>query len=88
LTHVPIRTCLACGRKTAKSNLLRICRDQDGQINIDPEQKLPGRGAYVCPTRACAEQLAQARGLHYGFRTNIPAEAYDNVIEFVKTHDN
>ena len=46
------RTCLGCGRKTDKTELLRLVVDQE-QIVLDPRQDRPGRGAYLCPNVAC-----------------------------------
>lgn len=46
--HQPIRTCIACGHKSAKRELLRIVRNQDGAAVVDPNGRLPGRGTYVC----------------------------------------
>ncbi|MDZ7362227.1 MAG: YlxR family protein [candidate division KSB1 bacterium] len=84
--HTPERTCLACGRKTGKAVLLRLARDRAGTITIDPHQRLPGRGAYVCPTPACGELLKKKKGLHHGFHQPVPAEIYQRVIEFLREH--
>ncbi|NUM77599.1 YlxR family protein [candidate division KSB1 bacterium] len=78
------RTCLACGRKTAKRELLRLSRTPEGVFVIDARQKLPGRGAYVCPTRACAELLQRKKGLHHGFRQQVPPEIYQRILDFVQ----
>jgi predicted RNA-binding protein YlxR (DUF448 family) len=84
--HVPERTCLACGRKTNKAELLRIARNKEGSMCIDPRQKLPGRGAYVCRSLACAERLKKKRGLHHGFHQPVPNAVYESVIEFLRAH--
>jgi predicted RNA-binding protein YlxR (DUF448 family) len=42
----PIRTCLACGAKQPKRELLRLVLS-DGAVRRDERQRLPGRGAYV-----------------------------------------
>ena len=84
--HVPQRTCLACGRKTAKTELLRLCCNQAGQVLIDASQRLPGRGAYVCKTSACAQLLAKKKALHHGLRAPVSAEDYVKVVEFIQTH--
>ncbi|MDZ7266395.1 MAG: YlxR family protein [candidate division KSB1 bacterium] len=80
----PQRTCLACGRKRAKAALLRISLQSSGHFVIDPRQKLPGRGAYLCPTVACAELLLRRKGLHHGFRREVPPAIYQQVIAFVR----
>ena len=46
--HVPIRTCILCGEKLPKSELLRIVRHDDGSVVIDDRVRLKGRGCYVC----------------------------------------
>jgi predicted RNA-binding protein YlxR (DUF448 family) len=86
MSHIPERTCLACGRKTAKTNLLRLARAANGAITIDPAQRRPGRGAYVCRAPACGELLKKKKGLHHGFRRPVPVEIYDTVIEFLREH--
>ena len=42
----PIRTCVACGVKANKAELLRLVL-RDGVVARDERQRLPGRGAYV-----------------------------------------
>lgn len=78
------RTCLACGRKTAKRELLRLSRSPEGTIVIDARQRLPGRGAYVCPTLACAELLQRKHGLQHGLRQQVPAEVYQRILAVVQ----
>jgi predicted RNA-binding protein YlxR (DUF448 family) len=55
----PIRTCVGCKARAAKSSLLRLVVAGDG-IVPDPQARQPGRGAYLHPSRACFE-LAQRR---------------------------
>jgi len=86
MSHIPERTCLACGRKTGKENLLRLAGEKNGAVTIDVRQCLPGRGAYVCRTLACGELLKKKKGLHHGLRRPVPMETYDTVIEFLREH--
>lgn len=46
--HTPERTCVACGVKRPKVELVRIARSPQGQMSVDLVGKAPGRGAYVC----------------------------------------
>jgi uncharacterized protein len=55
----PIRTCVGCKVRAAKSSLLRLVAAGDA-IVPDPQARQPGRGAYVHPSLACLE-LAQRR---------------------------
>jgi hypothetical protein len=86
VAHIPERTCLACGRKAPKPELLRITRDKQGIIALDPQQRLPGRGAYVCRTLACAKLLKKKKGLHRGLRQPAPSEIYESILQFIGEH--
>src|ERR1700684_1980110 len=55
----PVRTCVGCKARAAKSSLLRLVVAGDG-IVPDPQARQPGRGAYLHPSLACLA-LAQRR---------------------------
>ena len=46
--HIPERTCVACGSKKPKAELVRVARSPQGKVSVDHTGKAPGRGAYVC----------------------------------------
>jgi hypothetical protein len=65
--HVPIRTCLVCGKKDDKTALLRIALSVlDKKIILDREQRLQGRGAYVC--QGCLPRLGYTKRVQKAFR--------------------
>jgi len=65
--HVPMRTCLVCGKRNAKSELLRVALSpEDGFIVLDREQRLDGRGAYVC--QGCRPRLRYTKRVQKAFR--------------------
>jgi predicted RNA-binding protein YlxR (DUF448 family) len=65
--HVPIRTCLVCGRKHNKTALLRVAlHPVEKTIIPDREQRLEGRGAYVCP--GCLPRLRYTKRVQKAFR--------------------
>jgi uncharacterized protein len=55
----PVRSCVGCKARAAKSSLLRLVVAGD-VIVPDPRARKPGRGAYLHPSLACLE-LAQRR---------------------------
>ena len=59
--HIPLRRCAACGTQAPKHELLRVVRQPDGTVIIDPRGKQSGRGAYVCKKAECWEK-AFAKG--------------------------
>ena len=50
--HVPQRTCVGCRQVLPKRQLTRVVRTPEGVV-IDPNGKLPGRGAYVHDQKSC-----------------------------------
>ncbi|MGE5173338.1 MAG: DUF448 domain-containing protein [Betaproteobacteria bacterium] len=55
----PERTCVGCRNVLTKDEVVRIVAGPDGVL-IDYREKLPGRGAYVCPKQECiANALAK-----------------------------
>ncbi|HEU5015806.1 MAG TPA: YlxR family protein [Roseiflexaceae bacterium] len=66
--HVPQRTCIACRKTDAKRGLIRLVRDADGRVVVDPTGKRSGRGAYLCHEPACWEQALKRNGLARALR--------------------
>ena len=62
--HTPIRTCVGCRRRAAKSRLERfVAVPEAGALRLahDRARRMPGRGVYLCPSRACMEQAVERR---------------------------
>jgi len=50
------RTCVACRKRHLAGDLLRFVRADDGQMGLDLGRAMPGRGAWLCASRACLKQ--------------------------------
>ncbi len=66
-----LRTCIGCNHKDLKKKLLRLVRDTDGAIHVDPGARLPGRGAYVHPRTRCLDPGLTAARLARAFRGRV-----------------
>ncbi|GBC92350.1 hypothetical protein HRbin15_00818 [bacterium HR15] len=85
MKHVPIRRCVSCRRTAPKHELLRFTRQRDPatgawRVMLDPTQKLPGRGAYLCPRRECVQQAMKKRLLDKALRTAVPRELLEPLL--------
>jgi predicted RNA-binding protein YlxR (DUF448 family) len=57
--HVPIRMCVVCRERRPKAELARYVRTgKDRQPLPDPDQRMPGRGLYVCEKEGCRKRFA------------------------------
>ena len=67
-THKPIRTCVSCGKKRDKDQLIRMVCEENKLVVFDRMNIKPGRGSYVCKTPSCREQLLIESKLERAFR--------------------
>lgn len=76
----PLRTCIGCRRVAARSELLRLVVDPEDarRVVVDPRRRLPGRGAWLHPDRACLKQAVKRRAFHRAFRATVDATAVDD----------
>lgn len=82
---IPQRTCVVCGSKRAKSELLRLVVDIAGRVYPDRHQRRQGRGAYVCRSADCQVRLKRIR-LQKAFRRSLADSALE-MIEALQVED-
>ncbi|MFC6043446.1 YlxR family protein [Nocardioides hankookensis] len=68
----PVRTCIGCRARAAKSELLRVTAgsDADGHPAAvpDPTATRPGRGAHLHPTAECFELAVRRKAFGRALR--------------------
>lgn len=62
-----------------KSFLIRVVRDKDGNISIDPTGKSAGRGAYICKDAKCFEVAKKGHKIEKAFECSVTPDLYDNL---------
>ncbi len=83
--HIPERTCVACGRKLPKWELVRIVRTVEGNVEIDLGGKKSGRGVYLCRSKRCWETALRRdrkNRLAWALKTEIPPEVRAYLLEY------
>jgi len=74
-----MRQCVGCRVGKPKKELIRVVRSPEGVITLDFRGKKPGRGAYLCPDKACLERAKKSKALERAFECQIPDEIYENL---------
>jgi uncharacterized protein len=69
------RTCIGCGNKGQKTELLRFVCGQDGRLSFDLKQREPGRGGYLCARGDCFTLATRKRRLSVRFRRDVKEDA-------------
>lgn len=76
--HIPQRMCIGCRKMMPKNELIKVVL-KDGNVQVDPEGKKQGRGAYFCRDLKCIEAARKKKALSRQFKTNVPEEVYTEV---------
>lgn len=76
---VPQRKCIVCSDRSDKKKLVRIVKNKEGQIFLDPSGKANGRGAYICQSMECLEKAIKTKALERSFKAQIPVEVYETL---------
>ncbi|MFC2002345.1 RNase P modulator RnpM [Chloroflexota bacterium] len=82
--HIRQRTCVACGKVTAKRELIRLVRTPENRVDVDTEGKKAGRGAYLCPAPECWETGLKSNRLEHALRTTITPDNREQMIRYGK----
>ncbi len=69
----PIRTCVGCRQRARDAELLRVVV-RDGCLLPDPRRRLPGRGAWLHPARACLDTALRRRAFERALRVHGPVD--------------
>lgn len=79
------RRCVACRQSKHQNDMLRLSRI-NGEIVFDYENRLGGRGAYVCKNEDCIKLAIKKRLFNRSFKSNIPIEVYENLEEYAQNN--
>ena len=75
----PQRTCMGCNSKKDQNELIRISKNKNNEININENQKLDGRGAYLCSNIKCLEKINKTKRIERIFGIQISDEIYEKL---------
>ncbi|MBR1476612.1 MAG: YlxR family protein [Lachnospiraceae bacterium] len=78
---VPLRQCMGCRERKEKKELIRVVRDDAGNVRIDPTGRANGRGAYVCRNADCIARAEKNKGFNRAFKVNIDKKVYEALSE-------
>jgi predicted RNA-binding protein YlxR (DUF448 family) len=81
IKRMPQRTCMACRRVRNKRDMVRLVRTATGDIEIDSTGKKEGRGAYICPDRACWEKALKGKQLENALRVRFTQDNRDKLMK-------
>ena len=81
---IPLRTCIVTKENLPKSELLRIVRTPDGDIEVDETGKLNGRGAYIKRDLSVLEKAQKSKILETRLECKIEDSVYDKIKNIIE----
>ena len=79
MKKLPSRTCIGCNTQKLKKELIRIVKNAEGEVKLDKNGKLPGRGAYICDNIECLNKAIRSKRLERCFEMKIEETVYQEL---------
>lgn len=80
MRKIPMRTCVVTREKCEKKDLLRVVRDNNGNVFVDDTNKANGRGAYLKKDKDVILKAKDSKVLELHLEVKIPESIYDELI--------
>ena len=77
---VPMRTCVVSHEKLMKKDLLRVVRNNSGEVFVDDTLKANGRGAYLKKDASVIENARKTKVLERHLECKIEDSIYDELL--------
>ena len=81
---VPLRTCVVTKEKLEKKDLLRIVKNNEGEVFVDETGKANGRGAYIKKDIETLEKAIKTKALDRHLETTISDEVYEEIRKIIE----
>ena len=84
LKKVPLRKCVATLEQLPKKELIRVVRNKEGEVFVDPTGKLNGRGAYLKRSLEAIDIAIKKGSLKRALEVDIPDSIYEELRKYAK----
>lgn len=80
---IPLRKCVVMNEMKPKEEMIRIVRNKEGEVFVDPSGKKNGRGAYLSKNIDVIEKAEKMRTLNQLFKVEIKPAIYEELKQMV-----
>lgn len=84
----PQRKCIVTNEMKPKKDMIRIVRNKDKEVFIDPSGKQNGRGAYMTMDQTVFERAQTERVLEKTFKVEIDPTLYEQLKDLISEQNN
>ena len=76
---IPLRKCVVTQERLPKKDLLRVVKNNEGEVFVDLSSKANGRGAYIKKDVAVLDLAIKNKNLEKALECAIPANVYERI---------
>lgn len=80
---VPLRKCIVSQEMYPKKELVRVVKNKEGEVFLDPSGRQNGRGAYIALEPELALKAKEKRVFDRAFAMKVSDEFYDELYAYV-----
>ena len=80
---IPLRTCVVTKEKLEKKDLLRVVKDNEGNVFVDETGKANGRGAYLKRDVDVINMAKKNKILDRRLEVNVPDSIYEELVDMI-----
>ncbi|HLR80206.1 MAG TPA: YlxR family protein [Bacillota bacterium] len=80
---VPQRKCVVTREMKPKQEMIRIVRNKEGEVFVDPTGKKNGRGAYLTMDLSVIQQAEETNALSTHLQTEVDPHIYEELKQLV-----
>lgn len=79
---IPIRKDIVTGEMMPKRQLIRVVKNKEGEVTLDPTGKKSGRGAYIAVDVEIAKRAKEEKTFEKAFHVKLDDSFYDELIQY------
>lgn len=83
MKKVPMRKCIVTGEILEKNQLIRVVKNKEGEVFIDPTGKMNGRGAYLKKDLEVIKKCQKNKILNRRLEVEIPDSIYEGLVKMI-----
>ena len=80
---IPLRKCVVTQERLPKKDLLRVVKNNEGEIMVDLSGKANGRGAYIKNDVEVLDKAIKNKSLERALECEIPATVCDRIRKII-----
>lgn len=78
-----MRSCIGCRAVNPKEKLLRFVLTPQGELALDYNLKLPGRGCYLCPDISCIKKAFKGNAFQRAFKSQVEKMSVEDIASVI-----